>query len=232
MDEGVGRAAGIVARTFGNVVNPVVTALMTFAGVVTGRPDVAGLSIPTGALAGAVGEEAVLAAFRAWTADGVEQLAEAIEEEAGEPIEEMMRGLRTDRKSSRLLGETVNVAAHNTDEWTVRALARAYVAGVKDPAKVDPMLDLVRVLPGVEGKHARVMAVLAKPPHVQTVDAVAVADPGLGHTVAILARDLERLGLVAVERNVVSLAPVGWSCAALLDELGSLPEKQRPAESS
>ena len=59
-------------------------------------------------------------------------------------------------------------------------LARAFVAGASDTTKIDPMMALVRVLPGLEANHMRVMTVLAKTKPCQfVVDEVVRLDPVL-----------------------------------------------------
>ena len=230
-DDGTpGRVASMLARTFGEIMNPTVAGLLTLAAVVTRRPELTGLAIPAGAVAGVASEEAVMAWHRAWAGGGVQNLVEEIESASGDSIEDVMGHLQSNRKLTGLLGGAVNAAAQSVDPWNVRALGRAFVAGAKNEDKVDAMTLLANALPGVQGSHARVMAVLGKrEPYRFTVDEVARLDPGLGHTVAILSRDLERLGLVIfVEWNVVALSAMGWSCASLLDELGSLPDVALP----
>ena len=191
MSELAERAARIVAGGASGVVIAAVTGLMAAAGVVTNNSEWIALGVPAGAFPGAATEEGLLAVRRIPAAEGVLDFVDAVERETGEQIEEFWRKPQDGSAVGRVRGHR-----RRDDRRVDRfGLAKAFVAGATDPAKVDPMLDLVRILPGVEGKHARVMAVLAKPPHGPTVDEVAVADPGLDHTVAILAQDLERLGL-------------------------------------
>jgi len=231
------RASGVVARFIGNTVSPFVTMLMALASAAMGHPEMMWTSVPVGAAAGVAVEDAARALGRAWAEKGVQALQEDIEEETGEEIGTVVSRVWPDRKATRLLAEAVTESAQAVDDWAIRNLARAFVLGAKNPAELDHMRDLIRMMSGLEEKHARVMAVLRKPndsasehkgSYVYVVDEVAKVDAALGHTVAILAGDLEKAGLVNLQHNLVALSPKGWSCAALLDVVGSMPEAQTP----
>jgi hypothetical protein len=131
---------------------------MTTAAVVTGHPDLALWAVPVSALAGSVTEESLALVRRLWVAEGVEDFANAVEDETGRPIEDLLAEEGVTRKARQLLGEAVTSAGTTADEWRVRTLARAFIVGATDGAKVDEMRLLVRLLEDFEGVDARCLA--------------------------------------------------------------------------
>jgi hypothetical protein len=204
-ERAVERAAGIVARTFGNTVSPVVSALMAAAAIATGDPMIGGWAIPAGALAGVLAEEAVVTARRAWAAEGVQQFAEEVEAETGEPVEETLVGLRADRAARRLMGEAVAAAADAADEWKIRVLARAFVAGARDGSRVDEMRMLITALHGVETVDARVLALVSRT--FTTWEELVAGDPAVEPMLGIVLHRLSQAGLVVADRSEDDLSP-------------------------
>ncbi len=235
-DKAVDRATGIVARTFGNTISPVVTALMTAAAVATGDPALGGWAIPAGAFAGVLAEEVATTARRAWAAEGVQQFAEAVEAETGDPVEETLVGLSGDRRSRRLLGQAVGAAADAVDKWKIRILARAFVTGARDGARVDEMRMLIEVLAEMDTVDARVLGMLHD--GCNTPEAASGRDPGLAPVVDIVlyrlqTADLADPGLDDFEPGFDGpfweLTSLGAAVASLLANLDTdAPDSEAP----
>ena len=226
----VDNATGVVARAFGNTINPVVAGIMSVAGVYLNDPVLQAAAIPVAAVAGSLAEESVYMARRAWAAEGVELFVDEVENQLSAPVDEVVAS-EADRKARRLFGEAVSGATSSTDEWTIRTLASAFVRGRLDPARVDPMRILVARLAGLEIVDARVLAALERTsPSGSGVDqgTIGHADPGLRDVVPMVLEKLQGLGLIEKARIGVSAQPtwvlswVGVACAGLLREIGGL----------
>lgn len=206
----------VVARIFGNVANPVVTAVMMAAAATTGDPTFAALSIPAGATAGVLAEKAVANLRNAWRAEGVEGFVEEVEAQSGVPMTETLEGL-TDRPARKLLGEAAAVAADSVDEWRVRMLARAFLAGASDGSRVDEMRMLVGILAGLDTVDARMLALVQVGGHIR----LAESDPELLRVGEIVLHRLVRAGLVK-ERSTDGFRQMSDLGRNVCDLLGNL----------
>jgi hypothetical protein len=235
------RASAIAARTAGNIVSPAVTALMQAAAIATGHGELLTFAGPVGAFAGSLTEEGVYLVREAWTdrARRVEAFAEAVSEEAGVPIDETPLLAVENRSARRLLGITVENATEAESEWRVRMLAKAFVHGVKDPAKVDTMAYLIRVLKPLDVPHVRLLAVVADAERnneghplpaigrrgVQLKEALHSRDRNLLPVLEILRLDLLTSAVIAenVNNGGYNLTDLGAFCTEALLSLDAMP---------
>jgi hypothetical protein len=173
---------------------------MVAAAVTTRNPQFAEWSIPAGALAGTLSEEAFNTARRAWATEGIGLFAEAIEDEAGISVEDWLTTATPDRKTRLLLGEAVDMASMTADEWRIRTLARAFVVGAGDGSKVDPMRMLVRYVADLDAVDVRMLRALS--PEARTVEFLCAVDSQLRPVAEILLRRL--LTVEFAERDAVA----------------------------
>lgn len=237
------RVVGIVANAAGNYVNPAVTGLLSLAAAVTGRAELLALAVPAGAVAGAVTEDLVANARRIWVGDGIGQFADAVESAAGMPIDELTKTV-ADRGVLVLLAESVAAATEAPhDEWKLGALARAFVTGFRDPARVDEQRLLVETLRDVEAADVRLLAAVYRleranqgisNPRMVNEGNLKTEDSGLRDVVPLLAARLVKGGLLAAEPDPLSAWPrdqqwrltgLGWRCSELLGGIGALPAR-------
>jgi len=235
------RVERVLAATAGDIVNPAVAALMTAAALTSGDPGLAIWAVPAGAAAGALTSEGALLVRRAWShrSARVDRFAQAAAGEAGITVEELASVGAASDESRRLLGVTVQAATAANDEWKIRTLARAFVRGAADPARVDEMVMLVDLVRKLDVADVRLMATIAVPDEGRTFAEIISTDPGLDRVAVPVLRKLKRLefadtgyepgesgpmgGEITPGRTVHYLTPLGRYCADRLSELGSLP---------
>lgn len=226
------RAVEVIADTVGDTVTPAVTALLATAAVVTHNPALGVLSVPTGALAGALskqGTQLVIETLRD-RAQRVQALADAIEEETGEPAEDFISGHVDDGEKRALLGHIVDAATDAKTSWKIHLLAKAFVRGLDNAELIDETLYFVEVLRGLEPPHARFMRAMQA-----VIDAgegskmqnheVLSKDNGLGPSLPFLRRRLAELEIIEVtgknsDGPQFELTDLGTACAEWLGNLG------------
>jgi hypothetical protein len=154
----------ITAKTAGNTVGPAVTAMMTAFGVAHGVPDAAVAAVPTGAFAGAVTEQGVSLIRRLWNDRfaRVVRFSETVAAISGSVIEEILQEAQADPEKLELLADAVAAAARSRDASKIDLLARIFVSGLRDDAKVDESVVLIAALSQLEAVHIRVLAVVAQ----------------------------------------------------------------------
>jgi hypothetical protein len=237
-DEKPGRTVEVIADTVGDTVTPMVTAVLASAAVATRNPELGFLAVPIGAMTGALGKQGatlVIGTLRD-RADRVGRLLEEIASQTGTPFEEYAdEHVDTDPKR-RLLNSIVADATDATTDWKIQALARAFLAGARDEARIDETLHFVRRVMPLDPAHARFLAVVAARnerglPSATYAD-VREADPGIGLATALLGHDLVEQGLLAVVREkpplLVAPTEVGIAVSAWLAELGASAPGDRP----
>jgi len=228
VDDLMKRAINVAGRASGNIVSPAVSALCTLAGVATGRPELATIGVPVGALAGALTEEAAGIVGQVWRdrQGRVEHLVGTAEEEAGQPIEELINAAMAEVRLRELLTRSVEAAARSLDDWKIDLLAATFVRGVQDDAIVDDALLLVEAIRQLENPHMRFLRVLAtvrqraiappepgglfkagvprpdrRPASQWLGEDILREDPGLELAFDSLSSKLQGLGLVSIEGN-------------------------------
>lgn len=240
MGELAKRASDAVAAAVGDTVNPVVAALLASAAVVTRNPELIAFTIPTGALAGAATEQGFL-----WVrdtlrdrADRVQEFADTVTDEVGQPVEDFIAQHVTDGAKRELLGRVVAAATDARTAWKITVLAKAFVQGAKEGDLVDETLIFVKLLEPLDPGHARILAVLHKahaPTHLE-LPLIVERDPGVGSAALVLLKHLMDMGLVRRDdrqktaRYVVT--ELGSAAAAWLQELGAEPERTGVAPGS
>jgi hypothetical protein len=236
MSEVAERASNVLGRALGNTVAPGVTALMLAASVSTGNVDLAMWATPAGAVAGSLTEEGVSLVRRSWTdrSRRVEQFAEAAAKEAQVSIDELVTIAAESAEARRLLGITVESATQAQDDWKIRMLAKVFVRGAADPAKVDELAHLTALLRDVDGADARLMAAMVNLEAMNGMlvqgEEIAAHDPGIGRLAVVLHRKLAALELVVGKSGPMygwGLTSVGDFCVQALAELEAMP---RPPE--
>jgi len=223
------RVERVLAATAGDIVNPAVAGLMTAAALATGNPALAVWAIPAGAAAGALTNEGALLVRRAWSdrSSRAERFARAAAEEAGVSIDEIASIAAASEDNRRLLGVTLEAATEAHSEWKLRTLARAFVRGASDGAKVDEMVYLTARLRDLEVADVRILKVLS----CKTSDgsawwalpAISDVDRGLDRVAVVLLDRLVTTGLARSNGNVWMLSDVGSFIATMLEEIGSRP---------
>jgi hypothetical protein len=234
-----GRTVEVVADTVGDTVTPMVTAVLASAAVATRNPELGFLAVPIGAMTGALGKQGatlVIGTLRD-RAERVARLLDEIASQTATPFGDYKdEHVDTDPKR-RLLNSIVADATDATTEWKIRTLARAFVRGAEDEARIDETLHFVRRVMPLDPAHARFLAVVAARrqrgiPHT-TYDDVGKADPGIGLATALLGSDLVEQHFLAVVREepqlIVTPTAVGVAVSAWLDELGASAEPGRPS---
>lgn len=222
MGELAKRATEFVANAAGSYVNTAVAALMTLAAAVTKNPDLAILAVPAAAVAGAGTETAVTSVRRLWATEGVGDLADAVSEEMGEPIETVLENLQ-DRKAYQLLGQCVACAVDG-DGWKVRVLARAFTVGARDADNINHMKLLVTALSDFDALDARCLAALTRmDKHSVTLEELGYGgDRDLVPVAPLVLEKLVRLGIATYRPVSVpawSVTPYGRALADLLKKV-------------
>jgi hypothetical protein len=234
------RAADIAAKTAGDTASPTVTTLLATAAVVTRSPELALVSVPAGAFAGALTEQGVVWISEALRdrAERVRHFAEAVEDITGGTVEDFVSAHATDEKRRELLGRIVEASTTAQSAWKIKTLARAFVRGARDGDLVDETLMFLQILQDLEAGHARYLAVLhnAPPPKggygtrtdsivgTQVLRrAVVKMDPGLTAAEVFLYRDLKRWDLITIAHTPadIGLTDLGAACAEWLATLGA-----------
>ncbi|MEV6813358.1 hypothetical protein [Micromonospora sp. NPDC051296] len=235
MGEFAKRAGDVVASTAGGTVGPLVTALMATAAVVTRNPALAIASVPTGALADAMTEQGIQLVTRTLlgSAERVERFAEAVAEEAGQPVEDFIAEHVIDARDREFLGRMVDAATVARSDWKTRLLARAYVRGARDGDLVDETEMFVSVIRDLEPPHARFLAATyplfvtgGGRPYTNAYQ-VAGVDKGLGPASSLLWRHLCERGIFKEttperreEVDIFRITDLGVAVAEWLRELG------------
>ncbi len=238
--------SGVLARTAGNVVSPAVTAIMQTAAVTTGHIDLAYWATPAGAFAGSLTEEGVTLLSRAWRdrSERVQDFLNAVADQTEVPIDEVPLLASESRSSRRLLGRTVESVVDSESLWRIDTLARIFVTGARDAARVDEMIYLIDLLSGVEAPESRMMAIFCSVrilegdgqtrTHIRrmsrSIREVSEADPGLANAALPILLKLKRLelleGNVTSTNGSLSLSATGFYCAQQLHRIGRIPDVQ------
>lgn len=246
------RVSAIASRASGNTVGPAVAALCSMAGAALGEPALTVAAVPVGAVAGSVTEEAVGAVSLLWQQrrDRIQRFADEAETSSGTRIDQLLAEATANPRTLEMLARSVEAAARSLDDEKIDLLARIFVSGVRDQAKVDEAIILIEALRQIEVSHLRLLTVLSKPgPHlvpgratgerprtpenmaripVWRVEDILTEDPGLrGAFNALIAR-LSALGLVYDEGSgrldyepLWFLTSLGQECVQHLGERGS-----------
>lgn len=223
------RTVEVVSDTIGDTIAPVVAGAIAAAAVTTGNAELGFLSVPVGALSGALGKQGALLVITTLRdrADRVRRLFDDIADETGVPIEEFLDNHTRTDPQRRLLGEIVAAATDATSAWKIRTLAQAFVRGARDEARVDETLYFVALARPLEPAHARFLAVVAERwrQEIQesTYDDVLTADPGLGLATPLIGDQLIRerfLVTVPESAPVIRPSAIGLACARWLAEIG------------
>jgi hypothetical protein len=225
-------AEEIISSGIGDTVNPAVTALMATAAVVTHRPELAAVSIPVGAFAGAVTQQGLLLIGQAWNdrAERVRQFAEAVTSQTGQPIEDFVAEHVDDEAKRELLGRLVETTTDTRSAWKIRMLARAFVKGAMDGERVDIILMVVDLLRKVDPVHARLLAAFDPTPGGVAVnpgeplDVLLERDPGITAAAPFVVRHVVELDLVRVNEGsshpgALMLTDLGELCRTWLRNL-------------
>ncbi|WP_430501276.1 hypothetical protein ACQRWP_06730 [Micromonospora trifolii] len=200
-------AIDVAASAAGGTVGPTVTALMATAAAVTHNPDLIALSVPAGALADAMTEQGILLVTRALLnpAERVGQFADAVSEEAAEPIEDFIDKHVTSAREREFLGRVVDAATAAQSDWKTRVLARAFVRGAIDGDLIDETEMFIAATRNIEVPHARFLAAAHKiftgpdPKGARTTtttQGVLEADQRIGPSAVLLWRDLRDQGFL------------------------------------
>ena len=81
-------------------------------------------------------------------------------------MQELLEEAAADPWTLEMLARSVEAAARSLDDEKIDLLARIFVSGIRDSAKVDEAIILIEALRQVEAPHLRLLTVLAKPgPH-------------------------------------------------------------------
>jgi len=164
-------------------------------------------------------------------------------------MEQLLIEAETDPRTLELLARSVEAASRSLDDETIDLLARIFVSGVRDHAKVDEAIILIEALRQLEAPHLRLLTVLSEPgPHhvpgrateerprtpenmarvqVRRVEDILTQDPGLRGTFNALVAKLNSLGLVYDEGSgrldyepLWFLTSLGRDCVQYLKERG------------
>jgi hypothetical protein len=214
------RVSAVVSRASGNTVGPAVAALWSMAGLALGEPALTVAAVPVGAVAGSLTEEAVSAVGLLWQQrrDRIQRFADEAETSSGTRMEQLLVEAEADPRTLEMLARGVEAAARSLDDRKIDLLARIFVSGVRDRAKVDEAIILIEALRQLEAPHLRLLTVLSKPgPHlvpgqatedrprtpenmariaVWGVEDILTEDPGLREAFDALVARLNALGLV------------------------------------
>jgi hypothetical protein len=252
MNEVSRRASGMASAAFGTTVGSAVTALCAMAGTAFGEPAFAVAGVPVGAAAGWLSQDMadVVAALYHQRRHRLQRFADEAETMSGTRLEELLREATSDPRVLEMLARSVEAAARSLDDDKIDLLARIFVSGMRDSAKVDEAIILVEALRPLEAPHLRLLTVLAKPgPHLVPgrateerprtpenmariatwrVEDILREDPGLSGAFDALVARLHALGLVYDEGSgrldyqpLWFLTQLGRACVQYLGERGS-----------
>ena len=215
------RGIDVFTDTVGDTITPAVTTLLTAAAVVTKNPELAVLSVPAGAFAGALGKQGALvaAATIRERIHRVTRFINAAEEAADEKIEDFIAKNVDDDEKWTLLGATVDAATDSRSAWRIKVLARAFVRGAQEGDRVDETHYFIPLLRELDPAHARLLAIVQDNRH-EVLQDIKGYDPKLGSAVAVLLRQLVSEGFVDERTGSYSLSGVGEACADWLAHLG------------
>ena len=230
-DEKPSRTIEVIADTVGDTVTPAVTTALAMAAAATGNADLGFLAVPIGAMTGALGKQGATLVIRTLRdrADRVALLLDEIMAQTGAPFDDFVEEhVDTDPKR-RLLGSIVADATDATSAWKIKTLARAFVRGVNDEARIDEIMHFVnRVMP-LDPAHARFLAAVAAR-HERGIsrfsyDDIRADDPGIGLATALLGSDLVERRFLTVVRDepqmLLTSTAVGVAVSTWLAEFGS-----------
>jgi len=98
--------------------------------------------------------------------DRIQRFAGEAEMRIGTTMEDLLHEAATNPRTLEMLARSVEAAARSLDDHKIDLLARIFVSGVHDSAKVDEANILIEALRQIEAPHLRVLTVLAQPgPH-------------------------------------------------------------------
>jgi hypothetical protein len=255
MSEVSRRASGMANAAVGATVGSAVSALCVIAGTALGEPVAFGVaSVPAGAAANWLSEDMAgyVASLYQQRRQRLHRFAGESESVSGTPLEDLLREARSDPRVLEMLARCVEAASRSLDDEKIDLLARIYVSGARDSARVDEAIILVEALRPLEAPHLRLLTVLAKPgPHLVPgrpteerprtpenmarvatwrVEDILRVDPGLSGVFDALVARLNSLGLVYDEGSgrlgyepLWFLTQLGWTCVQYLGGRGSGP---------
>jgi hypothetical protein len=148
-----------------DTVSAAAAGLLVAVGAATNNHDLVVMSVPAGAIAGGVTDQAALFAQRIWTdrVGRVVRFVQTAESESGHSIGDLIQGAVEHEPTRDLLLRAVDAASRSLDQRKIELLARLYVATEEDPARVDEAVLLVDALRQIESMHLRVVRILARP---------------------------------------------------------------------
>src|SRR6266567_528387 len=252
MGEVTRRVSSIVSRASGNTVGPAVATLCSMAGVAFGEPGLAIAAVPVGAVAGSLTEEAANAVGLLWEQrrERIQRFAGEAEKTSGTGMDQLLVEATADPRALEMLARSVEAAARSLDDEKIDLLARIFVSGVRDSAKVNEAVILIEALRQLEVPHLRLLTVLSNPgPHLVPgratedrprtpanmaripawrVEDILTEDPGLRGAFDALVARLYALGFVYDEGSgrldyepLWFLTPLGRTCVQYLGDRGS-----------
>jgi hypothetical protein len=167
MTELARRASEAVASAAGDGVAPHVTQLAALTAVATGHPELAWVAGAAGALVGAVTTEvgsAIAGIALRDRADRYRRFLRTASEATGVSEEDLLQSAKAGGQRLRdVLTKTAATAAESTSAWKVDAMAKIFaraLRGQSDPAMVDEMLLIHKLLEPLDVAHARLLAVM------------------------------------------------------------------------
>jgi hypothetical protein len=242
----------MASAALGNTVSSAVTALCAMAGAAIGEPGLALAAVPVSAAAGRLSEDMmdVVAALWRQRRDRMQRFADEAEASSCTRMEELLQEAAADPRTLEMLARSVEAAARSLDEQKIDLLARIFVSGVRDSAKVDEAIILIEALRQLEMPHLRLLTVLAKPgPHLVPgrptedrprtpenmariptwrIEDILQEDPGLSDAFDALIARLYAFGFVYDEGSgrldyepLWFLTQLGRACVDYLGERGS-----------
>ncbi len=95
--------------------------------------------------------------------DRIQRFADTAQTTTGTRMEVLLQEAAANPRSLEMLARSVEAAARCLDDEKIDLLARIFVSGMRDSAKVDEAIILMEALRQLEPPHLRLMTVLAKP---------------------------------------------------------------------
>lgn len=192
----------IAAATVGGTV----AGLISVAAQATNNPYLMAWALPVGAFAGAVadkiGPDGLKLVAAAWADPGarVGRFAQEVADAAGIQPDEIVDKVADDEAKRILLGRAVDAVLTAEDDWKIKAMAHAFIAGAEG-GMVSEALVYIDELRELNSAHMRLLAVLydAESANV-SAQRIRELDTGL-RAVAALAKRLVEHGLAEVRQG-------------------------------
>lgn len=233
------RSWAVAGRTVGNSLAPGVAALCALAGLPPAEATF--LSAAVGSMA----EEGVglLNRLHESRRDRVRRFAETAA--TAEPLDDLLSAASADPRKLELLAQALDAVTRSLGDWKVDLLARVFVAGTRDDARIDQAVVLIEVIRQLEVPHLRVLSILSGPGPTRTTETpvshwviparqvwlvqdILKKDQEIEDAFQVLVARLQGLGLVTDERvggvdfePLWQLSPFGWQCVDYLTAHGT-----------